>query len=54
MWIFNRDIADQEVPAMENKMQRCRQLGGGGLTRGKGSRGQEAVMQQELEESGNC
>jgi hypothetical protein len=46
------DVANQEVLAKENKMWRCRLMGGDGLTRGLGGSGQEAAMQ--LEESGHC
>jgi hypothetical protein len=40
-------IANQEVPAKENKMQRCRQTRCGGLKRGGDSSCQDAVVQQE-------
>jgi hypothetical protein len=39
--------ANHEVPETENKMQRCRCMGGCGLTRGKGGSSQEAVIHQE-------
>jgi hypothetical protein len=39
-------IADQEVPEMENKMQRCRRTGVGSMKRGRGSTRKEVAMQQ--------
>ncbi len=38
-----RGIANQEALAMENKMQRCRRMRGGGMTRGSGGSRQEVT-----------
>jgi hypothetical protein len=37
-------IANQEAKAIENKMQRCRRIGGGGMMRSRSGSQQEAVM----------
>jgi len=46
-----RGVGGQEVPVTENKKRMSRWMGGGGSTRGRGGRGQEAAARQESEVS---